>query len=80
MLRTAGIAEPPRFPGGFFVARRERQPLQDIAWVLGQVTAEGITKVIHAYTLHEVAVRVLVLVTLVATRWMPKPDRPDRTR
>jgi len=65
---------------GFFVARKDRRPLQEIAWVLGQVTAEGITTIIHAYTWHEVAVRVLALVTFVVVRLMSKPDRPDSAR
>lgn len=80
MLRIASIAQPPCLRAAFLLPEEDCRPLQEIAWVLGQVTAEGITNIIHAFTWHGVAVRVLGLVTFVVVRLMSKPDRLDSTR
>jgi len=59
---------------------KDRSPLQEIAWVLGQLSAEGIVEIIHALTLHHFVGGALLLVGKWLDGRMPKAKRPKRTR
>jgi len=59
---------------------KDQSPLQEIAWVLGQLSAEGIVKIIHALTLHHFVGCGLLLMGKWLDGRTPKVKRPKRTR
>jgi hypothetical protein len=68
--------------GGFFVARKDRRPLQEIARVLGHISAHDIALIIHALTLHRLCGAFALEVR--AGKWVvvkvSKAEQPKRTR
>ena len=81
MLVTASIARA-TFLGGFFVARKDRRPLQEIAWVLGLVLAHGLVAIIHALALHKLCTGFALEVRI--GKWLvvkaSSAEQPQRTR